>query len=237
MTFSINESIRATRYDRDGEGVPVLRDPCGVMIHSCEGTRKSSIPWLTTDKRSGVSCNAYVCRNGDIFEFARDRLRTWHGGRGDYDGVTNLNDFIGIECEHKQGQDWPAVQLDALAWYVEQKIATWKFPQKRIIVHRWGAKPKGRKIDPTDWNDADFSAWVARLYAVDTFNNYRQAWGDAFPFRPEFGICQRYMRELDRGNDLGAATTDETTVGAFQVQAFTYGLIAFRNGQTEVVKL
>lgn len=168
MALVINQSIQTIRFDRytkgANKGKPVTRTPQGILLHSDEGTRAGSIPWLTTAPTSQVSCHFYVCRNGDVYQFAPDEYRTWHGGVGDWDGVANLNDLIGIECEHTKGQDWPVVQLQALADLCKMLIGRHQFPPSRIAAHRWGAKPTGRKQDPTNWSDQAIRAWIAALY-------------------------------------------------------------------------
>ena len=34
-----------------------------------------------------------------------------------------------------------------------------------VVAHRWIAQPAGRKVDPTDWPDADLNAWIASPYS------------------------------------------------------------------------
>jgi hypothetical protein len=184
VTLIIDQKTwRTTRYDRGSDGKPLLITPKGLLLHSCEGSRTSSLPWLTTDPRSRVSSNLYVCRNGDVFELAPDTYRTWHAGPGSWDGVTDLNTFIGIECEHKQGQDWPAVQRAVLRELCLLKIGIWNIPQQRVIAHRWPPRPATAepKYDPTDWPDVELRPWIAALYAPS--DPWPGRWGTAVPYR------------------------------------------------------
>jgi hypothetical protein len=162
-------------YNKLPDGRPLIITPQGILIHSDEGTRHSSLPLLCNPAPGGnpkraVSCQYYVCRpiNGvvDVYQLVSDNHRAWHAGASDYDGLLDWNLAIGIECEHKAGQDWPQAQLDALAELCRLKIARFHFPQSRIAAHRWVAVPKKRKIDPTNWPDVRLKPWIAALYAT-----------------------------------------------------------------------
>ena len=127
-----------------------------IILHTCEGTRAGSIGWLCTPA-SQVSAHYYVCRNGDLFQLVDDSRCAWHAG------VVEHNERgIGIECEHKQGQDWPVVQREALSWLVRKLITAYDIPLRRVLAHRWIAP--GRKIDPTDWPDDALRSWIAQQY-------------------------------------------------------------------------
>lgn len=230
MTIQIDQSVKTIRYDKHDNGSPVTRTPKGILIHSCEGTRTSSIPWLTTDPRSGVSCTYYVCRDGDVFQFAPDEYRTWHGGVGDWNGTQNLNDLIGIECEHKKGQDWPSVQLSALGELCRLLITRYTFPQSRIAAHRWAAKPQGRKQDPTDLTDTFLRGWINGLYVSPPPVDDRQAAWGSIPVDWAFGIPALWDKERKAGRPLGRAVTPEIylTPDGYSVQCFERGSITFR---------
>ena len=165
MTFLVDSTTYvAKNYDRASDGTPRTITPAGILLHTGEGTRKGDLAWLSGDT-SGVSCGYYVTRDGMIYQLGPDTRRYWHGGGGHWDGVRDLNLFIGIETEHRKGQDWPAIQRAALAWLCRAKITAYAFPLHRIAAHRWAAQPPGRKSDPSDWDDEALRAWIAALYA------------------------------------------------------------------------
>lgn len=168
----MNFTIDATTY-RTPNREPEFGDPTGILLHSDEGTFRSSVagywragrwhPGWLLNPASRVSCHTYITRSGLIYELANDRDRTWHGGVGAWQGIDDLNTMLGIECEHKRGQDWPQVQCDALVWYCRLKIERWGFHPQVIAAHRWAAKPVGRKRDPTDLTDDQIRGLIARM--------------------------------------------------------------------------
>lgn len=138
--------------------------PQGILLHSTEGSALSSLRWLTNPK-SKVSTNYVIDEEGRIFQLAKDTERTWHGGIGAWDGITDLNLFLGIELVHKKGQGaYPQVQIDTLIALCRMKIEQYNFAQSRITLHRWAALPKGRKEDPTDLSDEQAREWIVRMY-------------------------------------------------------------------------
>jgi N-acetyl-anhydromuramyl-L-alanine amidase AmpD len=173
-----------TRYPKGHSkaGQPVVITPQGILIHSDEGVAAGSLSWLCNPE-SGVSSTYYLTRSAVIYQLAEDYYRTWHGGVGSWDDVRDLNTLIGIECEHKAGQDWPKAQMDALTWLCKTKITQYAFPRTRIAAHRWAAEPPGRKSDPTDWSDADLRAWIDQLYrpAGEQYRVLRQTWTRTSP--------------------------------------------------------
>ncbi len=128
----------------------------GITLHTGEGTRQSDLSWLCSP-RSGVSCHYYVCRDSTIYQLVDDERRAWHAGQRWGNDCT-----IGIETEHRQGQDWPTMQRTALAALCRHLIAQYGIEQGQIVAHRW--LTPGRKIDPTDWPDSELHTWIADLY-------------------------------------------------------------------------
>lgn len=176
MPLAINSTTYVSpNYNKLPSGQPLVIDPEGILIHSDEGTRYSSLPLLCNPAPGGnpnkaVSCQYYVCRpvgeRVDIYQLVADIHRSWHAGASSYDGLIDWNRAIGIECEHKAGQNWPQQQLDTLASLCRDLIARHRFPQSRIAAHRWVAVPEGRKTDPSNWPDVKFKPWVAALYSA-----------------------------------------------------------------------
>lgn len=222
MSFTIDSTTWNTPNFSRENGIAVTHPPQGILLHSCEGTAASSLPWLT-NPRSGVSCTYYVTRTGIIFQLAPDTYRTWHAGTASYAGLTDWNTAIGIELEHREGQDYPAIQMQALEWLCRRLIGRWTIPRNRVAAHRWVAVPRGRKGDPSNWSDADMRAWIAGLYpAADPW----AAWGAAFPLPAEqrtFGIPQAWLANAW----LGAATSDEQRIDGGVLRSFANGWILY----------
>lgn len=207
--------------------------PSAIVLHTGEGTRQSDLAWLKKmqDERS-VSCHYYVCRDGTIFQLVPDWREAWHAGIGEYLGFTGWGDFsLGIETEHKQGQDWPQVQRDALAWLCEFLIGKYKIRRSMVVAHRWIA-PK-RKIDPTDWPDPELVAWIEHLYA----NDWEDRWGDKIHYFSESGIAKAWRDAWRLGTELGQAQTDEFNIsGGGVCRAFTAGYITWHERTGTVVR-
>jgi hypothetical protein len=226
VNFTINDTgWRTPNISRHNDGTPIVIQPQGMMAHTCEGglpsPRATSLPYLTK-QGSGVSCNYYVCRNAEIFQLAEDYHRTWHAGIGTWPGISDGNKLLGVEFEHRQGMDWPDVQIEAGAWLFRTKIAEYSFPRERIIAHRWWAP--GRKIDPTNWSDPALKAWIADLYEP----NWTQLWGGHAVYTPHFAIPIRWRHEYDAGRPLGMALAPEfVTPSGLTVQPFERGFITW----------
>jgi hypothetical protein len=151
--------------------------PSSIVVHSCEGAlpepRASSLPWLC-NPASGVSTGYYLCRNTEIFQLVSDANAAWHAGGKQDNGTWTAqqafdnNHSIGIECEHRSGQDWPAAQKDALAWLILQLAARYAIPATSIETHGQIAiaGPYSRKTDPTNWPHAEFVSWRDGLFAA-----------------------------------------------------------------------
>lgn len=141
-----------------------------IVVHSCEGKapkpRLTSLPWLCSPT-SKVSAHYYVCRNAEIFQLVNDIDEAWHAGVC-VSAFSNLRS-LGIECEHRESQDWPAIQRDALAWLLQKLIPVYHIVPSAIETHGQIALPGpyDRKHDPTNWPHRDFSFFADSLY-IDT---------------------------------------------------------------------
>jgi hypothetical protein len=164
MTFTIdNVTWQSPNHDRR-HAVPIA----AIVVHSCEGAlpspRSSSLPWLC-NPASRVSSHYYVCRDGAVYQLVDDDSEAWHAGVAVAAFVNARS--LGIECEHRAGQAWPAVQKDALAWLLKRLIAAHHIAPAAIETHGQIALPGPyqRKRDPSDWPRADFRSFVDSLYA------------------------------------------------------------------------
>ena len=166
-----------------------------IVLHTGEGTRASDLGWLCT-AASQVSAHYYVCRDATVYQLVDDNKCSWHAGTAEHNEAG-----IGIETEHRKGQDWPVAQRLALVDLCRDLIHDYRIPQSRIFAHRWIAP--GRKIDPTDWPDQELRNWIASLYTttatkflrisrtIDFANvregpgrQFRVAWGGACTLEP-----------------------------------------------------
>jgi len=141
-----------------------------IVFHTGEGTKQSDLATLTNDRvpeKDRVSANYYVDRLGNIYLLVPDHKRAWHAGVSSYLGLTDWNDFaIGVETEHKKGQSWPQIQVDAIAGLFRSLISQYNIKENMIVAHRWIAYPHKpqRKFDPTDWTDEELKVWIHGLY-------------------------------------------------------------------------
>jgi len=171
-------SFHAIYYERNRDGSPLINVPQGILMHTGEGTAASDLYILSgKDPARRVGCNYYVRRNATIYRLAPDSYECWHAGAATQTstrwwgnnaaayGIINGNRLIGVETEHRAGQDWPEVQLDAIAWLFRQKIQQYGFPLTRIGAHKWYAP--GRKQDPSDFPDDKLQAFFRSLYAAE----------------------------------------------------------------------
>jgi N-acetyl-anhydromuramyl-L-alanine amidase AmpD len=140
-----------------------------IVMHDTVGTFPGDINFLTS-RESGVSCDFYVRRNGDLFQLNSDLTgtKTFHAGVSSYQGFSNLNEqSLGIEQEHSlsAGGDWPDAQVEAsahlVAWLVQE--FNLDLDTHPIVSHAQVAKPAGRKIDPRSFPWADFMNRVQRF--------------------------------------------------------------------------
>ncbi len=92
--------------------------------------------------------------------------RSFHAGRGNWQGVTSGNtSFIGIEAENAGRDDpWPAVQLDAYRRGVAAILKKVRANALMCCGHKEFALPSGRKPDPT-FDMSDFRRDVAAIMA------------------------------------------------------------------------
>lgn len=164
-TYAIDATTwRSPNYSRRAHA------PTAIVVHSCEGAlpspRATSLPWLCTPA-SHVSTGYYVCRDTTIYQLVDDMNEAWHAGGLQESGIWTAQPAysnphsLGIECEHRSGQDWPKAQKDALAWLLCTLSATYTIPATAIETHGQIAiaGPYSRKIDPTNWPHAAFVAW------------------------------------------------------------------------------
>ena len=171
MSYPIDTTTwRSPNYSRRAKA------PTAIVVHSCEGAwpspRATSLPWLC-NPNSKVSTGYYVCRDTTIYQLVDDMHEAWHAGGRQEDGTWTAQPIysnprsIGIECEHRAGQDWPSAQLDALGWLLQTLASRYTIRPDMIETHGQIAiaGPYSRKVDPTNWPHGQFVAWRNALFA------------------------------------------------------------------------
>lgn len=217
MTFTI-DAVSHISPNHSSRSKPT---PSALVLHSSEGTRVSDLPWLKkVQGEKSVSCHYYVQRDGVIYQMVPDWREAWHAGISDYLGLTGWGDFsLGIEFEHKQGQNWPEIQRQAGAWLCKLLVQKYLIAKAMVVAHRWIAPT--RKVDPTDWDDRGLMAWIDQLYVVD----WLTLWGPQIMYHEQWGIAQAWRDSHRNGKPLGHAITDELSVEGWTAQCFDAGFI------------
>jgi hypothetical protein len=192
MTYIIDTTTwRSPNYGARSGGIT------SIVVHSCEGRapepRKTSLPWLC-NPASRVSCHYYVCRDTTIYQLVDDAHEAWHAGVCQWQFDNDVS--LGIECEHRSGQDWPPAQKDALAWLLRQLTTRYAIRPALVDTHGQIAikGPYIRKSDPTNWPHPAFLVWrdtvlapTAPAYRVVGLPVYQQStrtgplWGHLTP--------------------------------------------------------
>lgn len=191
-------SYRSPNYsDRLGADVDM------IVLHSGEGTKASDLATLCNDRvppKNRVSSHYYVDRLGTVYELVDPQFAAWHAGASSWlgRGSTSIRDHsIGIETEHRQGQNWPTAQRAALRELCVLLIGRYDIPQRMVVAHRWVAP--GRKYDPTNWPDEQLHPWIAALYSGRNRLGQRRVLG--LPI---------YERQVGTGPIAGYLKTGET---------------------------
>jgi N-acetylmuramoyl-L-alanine amidase-like protein len=189
-----------------------------LVLHTGEGTRVSDIATLCLPNGlKSVSAHYYVCRDATVFQLVDDDQIAYHAGRSHYAGRASWNGFsLGIETEHKKGQDWPAVQWDAIRDLCALLIDRYGILRDRRAAHRWIAPT--RKTDPSDRDNLflfDFfsafgheDAHLWRAYRVTV---------DVARVRSEPDTAAPIARKLRRGAVWGGTTVPGAAVGTNKI--------------------
>lgn len=224
-------------------------DWIGVVWHGTGGNPANPESTLRYNLRPDVKSSYHdlIAADGEWWQYLDpDQFLAWHAGvsRHEVAGTTYRNygineRFLAVELDERNtGDPITTPQLDTAARLALHYRDRYGIPlaEPYHVTHKQIAP--GRKIDPTCTTIAAILHRARQLdISPSPVDDYEQAWGNAVPYRPDWGIPARWRHELQRGNDLGAAVTDEITVGGRQVQAFTHGLIIYRAGVTAVVRI
>ena len=150
--------------------------PQTIVVHTTNGRvgtgfgSEANFLYTTDD----VSAHFLVGKDGQIVKFLDPlKHRAWHAGAV----ITqrwNNNNSIGIECHYTPGEGiWPSAMRDSLTELVKYLMAQFHITlPANIETHRYIAIPKGRKVDPSGFPDAEFYVWRSRLFEPD-MTHYR----------------------------------------------------------------
>lgn len=219
----------------------------GVVWHGTGGNPANPRGTLNynLDPKIKSSYHDLISSSGEWFQYLDPRkyiawhagVSYWVAGTREYSGAGINRHFIGVELdETNKGKPAPAAQLEAaarLALYYRDEYGI-PLLEPYHVTHKQIAP--GRKIDPTCCTVAAILTKAREIDGMRTEDEFGLAWGNAFPYRKDWGIPARWRHELEHGNDLGAATSDETSIGGWQVQCFQHGCIAWKDGESKVTR-
>jgi N-acetyl-anhydromuramyl-L-alanine amidase AmpD len=156
-----------------------------IVLHSTNGAGVNfNAESVFLRDSEDVSAHYTVGIAGQIGRVLDPKYRAWHAGQSrydeariwpgrvppsGYDGRSAWNNFsIGIELVHKVGTPYPAAQMAALRWLVNELRANYPHIRKEgICAHRWvavdGQGHYGRKTDPNDVTDLWLKNWITSL--------------------------------------------------------------------------
>ena len=169
------------------------RKPQVVVLHYTAGGDKSSVEWLTKSKESSVSAHYLIKGNGGIAQIVSDGMRAWHGGRGSWRGLPDINSLsLGVEivnwgydgvhvpeevdrssCVTLSGSPhkwfpFPEEQFQSIAKLLTDFKERWNIQPHFFIGHSDIAP--GRKVDPGPlfpwerlYREFGIGAWVDDL--------------------------------------------------------------------------
>lgn len=169
------------------------RKPQAVVLHYTAGSDKSSIDWLTKSKSSSVSAHYLIKGDGNVAQIVSDGMRAWHGGRGSWKGLSDVNSFsLGVEIVNwgYEGDHVPKnIDASSCVTLSGSPHKWFPFPEDQFqsiakllidFKERWHIQPSlfighsdiapGRKVDPGPlfpwerlYKEFGIGAWVDDL--------------------------------------------------------------------------
>lgn len=141
-------------------------DPKTILIHTTNGAKgslyKNETRYIFQSKK--ISAHYLIGKEGQITQFLDVKERAWHAGAVN-DSRFNNNNSIGIENHYTPGEGlWTPAMRETLTELVKFLMRTCNITSPELIeTHRRVAIPKGRKIDPSGFNDVEFYLWRSSL--------------------------------------------------------------------------
>ena len=130
-----------------------------IILHYTDMADAEAALTRLCDADAKVSAHYFIHRGGEIVQLVNDERRAWHAGVSYWRGETDMNSAsLGIELDHNGHDDkgqmagFPAVQMQALIWLLQELTARHDIVPQNILGHSDIAP--GRKIDPGeafDW--------------------------------------------------------------------------------------
>lgn len=131
-----------------------------IVLHTTNGQKNSSfeneVKYLLNSPN--VSAHYIVSKDTRVVEMLPIELRAWHAGVVSEPRYNN-NNTIGIEMHYTPGESIEPEQKDNTRSLVRHIMQNGKYKISDIVMHRSVARPKGRKIDPSNFTDLEFAAW------------------------------------------------------------------------------
>jgi N-acetyl-anhydromuramyl-L-alanine amidase AmpD len=124
-----------------------------ILHHTASASDAKSIGKFFQNPEAKVSAHYTVDRTGYIVQSVDDSLKSWHAGKSQFNGVSDVNNFsIGIEiCNLGDNKDpYPEAQYDSLIKLVSYLSEKYDVPTSNITRHRDICVPAGRKSDTSD---------------------------------------------------------------------------------------
>ncbi len=150
------EKIYANQFfSKNFNSRPNETDISSIIIHYTHTDLVGALKTIKS-KKTKVSYHYIIAENGDIFQFVKDHLRSWHAGQSAWGGKKHLNNSsIGIGLVY-QGHDqfvkygeWPNYeekQIGATKKLIKQLKSKYNIELQNIVGHEH-VSPK-RKMDP-----------------------------------------------------------------------------------------
>jgi len=197
--LDIDATSRRARAQRSRP--PGGNPPSAIVFHTGEGDAAADdIDFLTTSPKA--SSHYYVTRAGKVFQFVADSRRASHAGPTRYLGERDWNGFsIGMETEHRKGQNWPQKQLDAIAELLRHLVERHGVIRERVAAHRWVRFPSSPEHqDPTDFPDPRLRGFITRLYPEDARGELMRIHTDAASVRRSASRAEDPIGTLNTGD-------------------------------------
>jgi len=139
---------------------PLGTKPRAVVYHETGGTAASAIAWFQ-DPTSRVSAHYIVGVGGTIYNCVPETMKAWHAGESVLWNEPDVNSYsLGVELEHAGEGIYPAAQIEALLMLAADISERYRIPLHAHVGHLHVCLPKGRKVDPQDFD------WYSFLNAL-----------------------------------------------------------------------
>lgn len=164
--------------------------PKSIIIHTTNGKENSSFEQeaLYISRSRIIGAHYLEDKKGQILQILDPHLRAWHAGAV-RDQRFNNNNSIGIEVHYTPGEGvWNPAMHHGLTWLVMKLVQEFNIQNPSLIeTHRNVAIPKGRKIDPSGFDDEAFYQWRDSLFTFKDISFTRYMAIDAANIRQQPG--------------------------------------------------